>query len=72
MKNKTKITNVTPVSLNCMGVACPSIFNTDNGKYIIIGKKLEDKDLSQAVKDKIGDGEIAIEIPQELLGELNK
>lgn len=71
-KNELKIINITPQSLHCIAAACPTIFKTNKETYIIIGKKLSEDELSQDVKNKVSFDEIAVEIPQSLLAELNK
>ena len=69
-KNKVTTVEKTPAGFYCVVATCPSIFETDKGTYIIVGKKLSSKEVSQEVKNKIGDGEIAVEIPKGLLDEL--
>lgn len=51
-------------SLNCIGAACPSIFEYGKNSYIIIGKIFTEE--NKAVQKKIGEGEIAIEVPKKL------
>lgn len=75
-KNKKNSSNlktveITPPSFRCALISCPSVFETDSGTYIIVGKKLDLKEVPQVVKSKIGDGEIAVEVPKGLLDELN-
>ena len=69
-KNKLTIVEKTPAEFHCVIGTCPSVFETDRGTYIIVGKKLNLKEVTQEVKNKIGDGEIAVEIPKGLLDEL--
>lgn len=71
-KNKLIIVERTPLKYYCVACACPSVFETNSETYIIVGRKLDLKDMSQEVKNKIGDGEIAVEIPKGLLDELSK
>lgn len=66
-KLETKIINVTPNSLNCAGIACPSIFKTHKGTYVVIGKMLTKEELTEEIENKVGEGEIAIEVPEKLL-----
>ncbi len=69
-KKKMTTVEITPAAFSCVWTACPSIFETDKGTYIIVGKKLNLKEASQEVKNKIGDGELAVEVPKGLLDEL--
>ncbi len=68
--NKMTTVEKTPAAFYCVACACPSVFETDRGTYIIVGKKLKMEEITQEVKNKIGEGEIAVEIPKGLLDEL--
>ena len=70
-QNKTKVLNVTPERHRCLMTACPTIFKTEDGKYIIVGRILSAEELIEEVKKKVGEGEIAIEIPASLIDELS-
>lgn len=69
-KNKLTIVEKTPAAFNCVACACPSVFKTNRGTYIIVGKELNLKEITQEIKNKIGVGEIGIEVPNELITEL--
>ena len=71
-KNKIKfaVVEITPANLACAAAACPSIFETKRGTYILVGKKLGIKDVPGEVKSKMGAGETAMEIPKELITKL--
>lgn len=71
-KNKLTVVEKTPIEYQCLACACPSVFETNKGTYIIIGKKLKMEEITQEVKNKIGEGEIAVEIPKGLIDELSK
>jgi len=60
----------TPTELICLVGTCPSLFETDRGTYIIVGKELKLKDITQEIKNKIGEGEMCIEVPKELITKL--
>ena len=64
------IVEKTPANLFCWVAACPSLFETDRGTYIIVGKELMPEEITQKIKDKIGEGEICIEVPKELITKL--
>lgn len=59
--------DITPSSFNCGIAVCPAIFETDQRTYIIIGSVVDSKTVKELLPGRVGKGEIAIEIPQELL-----
>ena len=59
------IQEITPKSFQCVLAACPAIFKTNKGSYVLIGKKINAKELG--VAKRVGKGEILVEIPVELL-----
>jgi hypothetical protein len=63
--------NLTPESYLCMGgLGCPAVYATDDGTYILIGKRLRTDDPRFGlVANKAADEEI-IEIPADLLNKL--
>lgn len=65
-----KIKEVTPLQLGCVVGACPSIFKTEHGTYLIVGKTNIDPDSFKRVQKKIGKNETVIEIPAELIDQL--
>ena len=67
-----KLINKTPKSLSCIVGACPAIFETDKESYVIIGKIVNDKVSTTALKLRIGHNEIAIEVPKKLISQLGK
>lgn len=71
-KNKTKFTvvEITPANFCCFAAACPSVFETDRGTFVLVGKKVDAGDITEIIKNKIGAGETAIEIPKGLITEL--
>lgn len=68
---KNKIKEITPKILFCGLAACPSLFETDSGKFLIIGKKLDKDNIPDEVKRKIGNDEMVIEVPKELITDLD-
>lgn len=54
------------LSTSCVLGSCPSIFESD-GTYIIVGKVIPKTNLADNVVSKIGEDEIAVEIPRNLL-----
>lgn len=65
MKTQLKITkNLTPKGMCGIG-SCPGIFETNNGSYAIIGKKLNAKNLK--VDKRVGKDEVLIEIPRGII-----
>jgi hypothetical protein len=72
-KIKYKIKDITPKEHRCVIGACPTIVETNNNSYIIIGDVVDQKTLEKLnLSQKIGTNEIAIEIPKSLLNDLPK
>jgi hypothetical protein len=69
VKNNMKLKEITPVSQRCGIGACPAIFETDRGNYIIIGKTVRQQTNTQ-LSGRIGPNEAVVEIPRELLADL--
>ncbi len=66
MKTQLKITKeLTPKAMSCTAVACPAVFETNNGSYAVIGKKLNAKNLK--VDKRVGKDEVLIEIPKNII-----
>ena len=66
-----KIYERTPNSLYCAIGACPSVFETEKETFLIIGKKLDNDKVPDEVKKKIGKDEMVIEVPKNLITELD-
>ena len=66
-----KLTDITPKNFNCGIGACPAIFETADGDYVLIGKKVSRTATVTALDGRIGRGEIAVKIPRELLANLS-
>lgn len=58
-----KLTNITPRTVQCGIGACPAIFRTDQGTYVLVGKKVTNPELAT----RVGKDEAAIEVPKFLL-----
>lgn len=70
MKKQLKILNeLTPKSMECIVGACPAIFETNNGSYAIIGKKINAKSLG--ISQRVGKDEVLIEIPRAIIDDKN-
>ncbi len=50
---------------------CPSVFKKGEN-YVIVGKLLKGNQLDEEAKQKVGKGEIAIEVPKDLIDGLKK
>ena len=60
-----KLTDLTPEKYrSCAIAACPALFRTDRGTYVVIGTVLGDDVVPEG---RVGPGEIAVELPAELL-----
>ena len=63
-----KAKNITPKGAQCgLGPACPAIFQTDRGTYVIVGSIPAMDDLPRNIRKKVGKGETAVEIPDNVL-----
>ncbi|MGB3479833.1 MAG: hypothetical protein WBB67_11815 [bacterium] len=62
-----KIKDITPSHMKCILGACPAIYKTDKDSYIIVGKLLSKKQLKKVLRKKLGNHEVAVEIPKQLL-----
>lgn len=69
-KNIFGATEITPKKYNCIAVSCPSVFETDRGTFVLVGRKVNLMDAPEKIKNKIGAGETAIEIPKGLITKL--
>lgn len=63
-----KLTEITPLAMRCgsCGCGCPAVFATDQNSYVIIGKKLDNKTLTQ-LHGRIAEDEFVVEISKEML-----
>jgi len=62
------VRDITPREfLSCAIGACPAVFETEEGTYLIVGRLLPKGAVSP---DRIGPDEVAIEIPAELLSNI--
>ena len=64
-----KIKDVTPSRFSCAGGACPAVYETDKGTYLIVGNKVANSD--NLLSGKIGPNETIIEVPVELIRQAN-
>lgn len=60
------VRDLTPDTHRCGIGACPAVFETDRGTIVLVGKVLSDTDRAQ-LAERIGEGEVAIEIPRDLI-----
>ena len=64
---RIKVKEVTPAEARCGVGPCPAVFKTDRGTFIIVGSTLANDGLPLAVRRKIGEGEVAVEVPEQVL-----
>jgi len=62
----TDLIELTPNNRQCLIGACPSVFMTTEGSYILIGKKVNSERLPPG---RIGKDEEAVELDQDLLNQ---
>jgi hypothetical protein len=72
MNQNDIVKDITPMRYSCVVGTCPSVFVSENDTYVIIGKKQNSKNLPDEIKNKIGESEIAIEVPAGMINELLK
>ena len=66
MSKELKITRELTAKKDRCGIgACPAIFETNNGSYAIIGRKLNAKKLG--IDSRLSKDEILIEIPKKIV-----
>lgn len=61
----------TPKPLACIVGGCPAVFETQRGTFVLIGRCLSEEERA-GIQGRIGEGEMAIEVPRELLLDLNE
>lgn len=66
-----KFRELTPHSLRCIVGGCPAVIEIDGDKALIIGKKASYKNIAEIGTHRIGEGEVAIEIPIKLISEID-
>jgi hypothetical protein len=62
---KMKLIDLTPAKFLCGKMNCPAVFQLDEKNFVIIGKIFSEGD--PTLRDRIGAGDVAIEISAELL-----
>ena len=60
----------TPQENSCALTYCPGIHKTEGETYLIIGKVVNPKDLG--LEGKVGDDEMLIEIPKNIIDNMEK
>ena len=53
--------------VNCADRTCPSVYRTDRGTFVVQGPRLSNEDSASLV---FGTGEVAVELPEEVLREV--
>jgi len=68
-----KMKDITPANFMChvQGQCCPAVLETEEGTYVIIGKKLSDAAL-KAVEGRVAEDEFVIEVPKGMIDEIKK
>lgn len=65
-----KIKEITPNDFMCHTAnCCPAVYETDEGTYLIVGKKLS-ASAEKLVADKVGDDEYVIEVTKGMIDQL--
>ena len=58
--------NITPRRFQCGIGACPAIFESDRGTYLLVGRRMTGR-VPVELRGHIGEDETVVEIPRELL-----
>lgn len=67
-----KMKDITPANFVChTSTCCPAVLETEEGTYVIIGKKLSDSAL-KAVEGRVAEDEFVIEVPKGMIDEIKK
>lgn len=68
-----KFTDITPDAYLCGSCqpCCPAVLETEDGKYVIIGKKLS-TEAQKAVEGRVGDDEYVIEVDKAMIDDIKK
>lgn len=67
-----KMKDITPENFVChTSTCCPAVLETEEGTYVIIGKKLSDAAM-QAVEGRVAEDEFVIEVPKGMIDEIKK
>lgn len=67
---KMKLNEITPEKFMChTSTCCPAVFETENGKYVIVGKKLS-PEVEKLVEGRVADDEYVIEIEKGMIDDL--
>ena len=56
---------LTPIESCIGGMGCPAIFETNQNSYVIIGKKINAKELG--ISNRLGKNEVLIEVQKNLI-----
>lgn len=70
-RNKSLIDKeLTPKAHRCVVGACPAIFKSTRKSYFIVGKIVAEEDIEDEIKKRIGEGEVLIEIPTDIIDKM--
>lgn len=65
-----KLKDITPKEDLCAIGACPAVFESDRDTYVVVGKILPHSETSVLIPGRVGEDEIAVEVPKRILGKL--
>ncbi len=65
-----QLKEITPETFLCANGSCPSVFETEDGRLVVIGKIIDKTMQNRLPQGKVGEDEIAIEIPAGLIKDL--
>ncbi len=66
-----KVKDITPRALQCGFGACPSVFLSSRGTLFVVGRTVSREEASRIAPGRIALSETMVEIPLELVAELD-
>jgi len=67
-----KVKDITPTQFSCGVGACPAVFRTDQGTFLLVGRALTSSEIARLIPGRVSVNERAVEIPEELARTLSQ
>lgn len=65
-----QLKDITPKQFSCTFAACPALYQTNEGDFVIVGKKADAQELG--IADKVGKDQEAVIMDKEMLEKVFK
>ena len=62
---KLKLTEITPKHLRCGVGPCPSVYKSNRGTLVLVGRRVQRTELDESLLAKIASHEEVVELPKE-------